>query len=75
MRLNSVAGGRVHKIDIVFENDQRKKWSSYCRYDDAYHDECLQKKRSATCPPTDGAEVRSKSRVTALLVTASINFG
>ena len=33
------------------------------------------KKRSTTCLWTDSAEVRSKSRVTALSETASIDFG
>ena len=27
--LNSVVGGRSHKVNIVFENDLRKKWSSF----------------------------------------------
>ena len=35
----------------------------------------IKKKKSATCPRTGSAEVRSKSRATALSVTVSINFG
>ena len=32
--LNSVAGGTSHKVNIVIENDLRKKWSSFCRDDE-----------------------------------------
>ena len=32
--LNSVVGGRSHKVNIVIENDLRKKWSSFCRDDE-----------------------------------------
>ena len=44
--LNSVVGGRSHRVNIVFENDLRKKNGH--PFVEMMND--LRKKRSATCP-------------------------